>query len=331
MAQRVASISSPDPERNGVNKSSTNLRPAHEAREGASQASFAPQVPSFLAPEVDAAGDESPQEIMPVLRRGPFTSVSSKVMVAVAAAAIAATLFAWLTSDATRDIVSATRDVVKRAKASIASAASPETASAEQEAAKSIPSEASSKVAEGAGAAAQPPGRAPAAVAVATPSREEISNAYRRAAGVAPPAAPGDAAPQPTTSPAAPQPPTSPAATPQAAAPAAAPPQPAPAPAPAPAFARQISAPELAVLVGRARDLLSSGDIVSARLLLERAAEARDAGAALLLAQTYDPDVLGTSDVRNITPEPSTARAWYEKAAKLGSAEAQRRLAQLPN
>ena len=44
-----------------------------------------------------------------------------------------------------------------------------------------------------------------------------------------------------------------------------------------------------------------------------------------------DPDVLGTPDVRNVVPEPAKARAWYQKAAQLGSADAQRRLAQLPN
>jgi TPR repeat protein len=73
------------------------------------------------------------------------------------------------------------------------------------------------------------------------------------------------------------------------------------------------------------------GDIPAARLLLERAAEGEDAGAALMLARTYDPEVLGNSDVRNITPEPDKARAWYRKAAQYGSAEAQQRLAQLPN
>jgi TPR repeat protein len=81
----------------------------------------------------------------------------------------------------------------------------------------------------------------------------------------------------------------------------------------------------------RAKALLAVGDISSARLLLERAAEAPDASAALMLAQTYDPQRLGASDVRSIVPEPAKARAWYQKAAQLGSADAQRRLAQLPN
>jgi TPR repeat protein len=88
---------------------------------------------------------------------------------------------------------------------------------------------------------------------------------------------------------------------------------------------------ELATLMQRAKGFLATGDFMSARLLLERAADGQEADAALLLAQTYDPDVLGNSDVRNITPEPAKARAWYQKAAQLGSADAQRRLAQLPN
>jgi len=95
--------------------------------------------------------------------------------------------------------------------------------------------------------------------------------------------------------------------------------------------ARPVDPEEVANLMQRSKTFLASGDLMSARLLLERAAELQDADAALLLAQTYDPDVLGTSDVRNTTPEPAKARAWYQKAAQLGSADAQRRLAQLPN
>jgi len=40
-----------------------------------------------------------------------------------------------------------------------------------------------------------------------------------------------------------------------------------------------------------------------------------------LLAQTYDPDVLGARDARTITPDIAEARAWYQKAAQLGSAD----------
>jgi hypothetical protein len=95
--------------------------------------------------------------------------------------------------------------------------------------------------------------------------------------------------------------------------------------------ARKLDADELATLLNRAKGLLTAGDIPPARLLLERAADAQEAGAALLLARTYDPDVLGTQDARNINSDPATARAWYQRAAQLGSTDAQRRLSQLQN
>jgi hypothetical protein len=93
--------------------------------------------------------------------------------------------------------------------------------------------------------------------------------------------------------------------------------------------ARRMDSDELAALMARARSFLESGDISPARLLLQRAAEAQEASAALMLAQTYDPTVLGTQDIRNITPDPALARSWYQRAAQLGSADAQRRLSQL--
>jgi len=93
--------------------------------------------------------------------------------------------------------------------------------------------------------------------------------------------------------------------------------------------ARRMDADELAALMARAKAFLASGDIPPARLLLERAAEAQEASAALMLAQTYDPTVLGTQDIRNITPDPALARNWYQRAAQLGSVDAQRRLSQL--
>jgi TPR repeat protein len=79
----------------------------------------------------------------------------------------------------------------------------------------------------------------------------------------------------------------------------------------------------------RAKGLLATGDIPSARLLLERAADAQEPSAALMLAQTYDPAVLGTQDTRNINTDAALARTWYQRAAQLGSADAQRRLSQL--
>ncbi|MBR1131329.1 hypothetical protein [Bradyrhizobium iriomotense] len=95
--------------------------------------------------------------------------------------------------------------------------------------------------------------------------------------------------------------------------------------------ARTLDADTLAGLMSRAKSLIGVGDIAAARLLLERAANAKDATAALLLAQTYDPAVLGTSDARRVTADAAAARDWYQRAASLGSAEARKRLAQLSN
>jgi hypothetical protein len=102
-------------------------------------------------------------------------------------------------------------------------------------------------------------------------------------------------------------------------------------PPPAAPPARRLNADELAILMKRAKSLIAMGDIAPARLLLERAADAEEASAAVLLAQTYDPAVLGTQDSRSITPDPAMARSWYEKAAQFGSVDAQQRLAQMQN
>ena len=105
--------------------------------------------------------------------------------------------------------------------------------------------------------------------------------------------------------------------------------------APAPRTGNEAAAPSktldaetLAALMTRAKSLLALGDIAAARLLLERAANAQDATAAFLLAQTYDPAVLGVRDTRSITADPVMARDWYRKAASFGSAAAQQRLTQ---
>jgi TPR repeat protein len=101
--------------------------------------------------------------------------------------------------------------------------------------------------------------------------------------------------------------------------------------APVAAPARKLDPDEVATLMDRAKRLIAAGDISPARLLLERAADAQESTAALMLALTYDPDVLETQNSRNIIPDPTMARVWYQRAAQLGSAEAQRRLSQLQN
>lgn len=86
---------------------------------------------------------------------------------------------------------------------------------------------------------------------------------------------------------------------------------------------------EIAVLLKRGQELMASGDIAAARVILLRAAEARDAKAALALAATYDPVMLKKSGVYGVVADISTARSWYEKAKEFGSEEAPQRLEML--
>jgi len=86
---------------------------------------------------------------------------------------------------------------------------------------------------------------------------------------------------------------------------------------------------EVAALLKRGQDYLQNGDIVSARLMLKRAAGAGDPHAALLLGATFDPFVLRDLGVLGFTPDPAQARAWYQRAADAGLPEASRRLERL--
>ena len=92
---------------------------------------------------------------------------------------------------------------------------------------------------------------------------------------------------------------------------------------------RQLDRDELASLLKRGEDLINSGDLSSARLALRRAAEAGDARAALLLAGTYDPNLLDKLGFQEHAADVALARLWYQRAQQFGSAEAPRRLQQL--
>jgi hypothetical protein len=89
---------------------------------------------------------------------------------------------------------------------------------------------------------------------------------------------------------------------------------------------RQVNHGEIAVLLKRGKNLIASGDLVAARIVLRRAADANNAEAALALAATYDPFVLQELKVYGFTGDAAIARTWYEKAAELGSSVAPRRL-----
>jgi hypothetical protein len=112
-----------------------------------------------------------------------------------------------------------------------------------------------------------------------------------------------------------------------------APPEPAPVavpvvvpPPPLRAPSRTLDNDEITILYKRSQDLITQGDIAGGRLLLTRAAEAGDARAALALGATYDVSVLGKLAVLGVVADAAKAKAWYAKAAELGSGEAVKRL-----
>jgi hypothetical protein len=86
---------------------------------------------------------------------------------------------------------------------------------------------------------------------------------------------------------------------------------------------------QVARMVKLGRDLLKHGDVGSARFLLKRAAIAGHAEAALGLGLSFDGTVLAQSGVLGSGSDVGQAREWYERAIKLGSAEASRHLERL--
>jgi hypothetical protein len=90
-----------------------------------------------------------------------------------------------------------------------------------------------------------------------------------------------------------------------------------------------VSSDEIDRMVSRGEAFLAQGDVSAARVVLVRAAEARDPRAALALGSTYDPTVLQRMGAVGIRPDPEKAHFWYERAAEFGSGEAGKRLTAL--
>jgi hypothetical protein len=89
---------------------------------------------------------------------------------------------------------------------------------------------------------------------------------------------------------------------------------------------RQLDADEVAVLMKQGGEFIAAGDVVTARTVFQRAAEAGDAKAALALGATYDPALLARLGLRSVEGDADKARSWYERAKDFGSSEASRRL-----
>jgi hypothetical protein len=89
---------------------------------------------------------------------------------------------------------------------------------------------------------------------------------------------------------------------------------------------RQHDAAEIAQMLKRASDLMVNGDVSSARLMYQRAAEAGEALAAFALAETYDPLVQAKG---GIPSDIALAQSWYAKARDMGVSQAAERLDRL--
>jgi TPR repeat protein len=76
-------------------------------------------------------------------------------------------------------------------------------------------------------------------------------------------------------------------------------------------------------LVARGDGLFGTGDVVSARVFYERAAEAGNAAAALRLGETYDPSFLTRTRLKGVRGDPRAAIKWYKRAHDLGASEAE--------
>jgi len=96
-----------------------------------------------------------------------------------------------------------------------------------------------------------------------------------------------------------------------------------------PAARQLLSTEEIAELLARGDAFLNRGDIVSARLFYERAADTGDGRAALRVGTTFDRAFLGQNVLPHVQDDPTKARLWYQRARDLGEAEAERRLKSL--
>jgi hypothetical protein len=82
-------------------------------------------------------------------------------------------------------------------------------------------------------------------------------------------------------------------------------------------------------LHAKGQEQLGRGNIYSARMFFQRAAEAGLAEGALAAGGTFDPAELAKMKVIGLTPDIAAARRWYEKARELGAGEAAERLRRL--
>jgi hypothetical protein len=82
---------------------------------------------------------------------------------------------------------------------------------------------------------------------------------------------------------------------------------------------RVLDPEEIELLMKQGEQFITAGDVVTARIVFQRAAEAGNANAAMALGATYDPTVLAKFGVVGMSADVEKARSWYQKAEDLGA------------
>jgi hypothetical protein len=83
---------------------------------------------------------------------------------------------------------------------------------------------------------------------------------------------------------------------------------------------------DIAEFLARGDSYLLIGDVTSARLFYERAADAGSGPGAMRLGVTFDPNFLGRAGLVGTRGDQAKADTWYRRARSLGAAEAAREL-----
>ena len=93
----------------------------------------------------------------------------------------------------------------------------------------------------------------------------------------------------------------------------------------------RLSSGDVALLLTRGDSLFGTGDLVSARLFYERAANAGSGQAALRMGESYDPYFLERTHLRGARGDVAAAIYWYKRARDLGVTDATILLNSLPS
>jgi hypothetical protein len=84
-------------------------------------------------------------------------------------------------------------------------------------------------------------------------------------------------------------------------------------------------APEVEDLLARGDSFVVIGDIASARVFYQRAADAGDGRATLRMGATFDPTFLSRAGLPRTFGDRTQARSWYRRASELDAVKTERR------